>query len=72
MVLTIPLGPRERLSIGHVGGCGGGWWTMRWRRRRLPEWDDGGDPPPDGGVREPRVPRLPTLDGAVALDPDRS
>lgn len=28
-------------------------------------WEDGGDP---AGVREPRRPLLPSLDGAVALD----
>jgi hypothetical protein len=68
MTVTIPLGLRERLTIGRVPGCGGGWWTMRWQKRQLPDWH--GEEPPPAGDREPLVPRLPTLDGAIALPPD--
>jgi hypothetical protein len=66
MPVTIPLGPRARLTIGRVGGCGGGWWAMRWRKRRRPGWED----EPLGAVdRAPLVPRLPTRGGAIALSP---
>jgi hypothetical protein len=68
MAVTIPLGLQERLTIGHVSGCGGGWWAMRWRKRQFPHWNDDGSS--FGGVREPLPPRLPALDGEVALSSD--
>jgi hypothetical protein len=64
MSFTIPLGLRERLTIGY--DCG--WWTMRWRKGRLATWSD--DEPPSAGVREPLAPRLPTLGGEIALPLD--
>jgi hypothetical protein len=67
MPVTIPLGPRARLAIGRVGGCGGGWWTMRWRKRRLPGWED---EPPGTGDRAPLLPLLPRRGGAIALSRD--
>jgi hypothetical protein len=70
MSVTIPLGRRARLIIGHSRDVG--WWAARWRR--LSEGDlprDGDEGPPDAGVREPLHPRPSPRGGAVQLpEPD--
>ena len=73
MPITVPLGTRSRLSIGHNPEVG--WWAVRWRKPERsgwegwdPRWDDG---PPDAGVREPRRPPPSPLQGAAELpEPD--
>jgi hypothetical protein len=73
MQFTIPLGPQQRLTIGHGSTLvrnALGWWAVRWRKGAvLPVLGDD-EPPPPTGVREPLVPRLPTLEGEIALPPD--
>jgi hypothetical protein len=74
MQVTVPLGMRRRLSIGHSRRAG--WWIMRLRKASPRDWDhlawdDGEDPPPDAGVREPRNPPLSPREGTAALpEPD--
>ncbi len=73
MPVTIPLGVRSRVIIGHSSEMG--WYAVRWRKPPSrgwdewdPRWDDG---PPDGGVREPRRPSPSPLQGAAELpEPD--
>ena len=74
MHVTIPLGMRHRVRIGHSPRLG--WWTVRWRRPAGTGWegwnlgwDDDGSP--GAGVREPRRPPPSPLQGAAELpEPD--
>jgi hypothetical protein len=70
MSVTIPLGRRTRLIIGHSRDVG--WWAARWRRPPSDDWGTGWDEdPPDAGVREPLHPRPSPRGGAVQLpEPD--
>jgi hypothetical protein len=73
MPVTVPLGMRSRLSVGHSRVRG--WWAVRWRKTDPtgwkgwdPRWDDDS---PDSGVREPRRPPPSPLQGAAELpEPD--
>jgi hypothetical protein len=77
MEITIPLGTRERVSIGYgpserFGDYLASWWWFRWRKGELntQPWDPPPrDEPSSTGVREPLDPRLPSLEGE-ALPPD--
>jgi hypothetical protein len=70
MAVTVPIGPRRRLSVGHSPQAG--WWAVSWQKpSALDLWLLGGEDPPDTGVREPRVPPLQPRGGAAALpEPD--
>ncbi len=63
--ITVPTGPRGRLTIGFTRGAGA--WAIRWRRWRPDTGPD--DDPPNAGVREPVPNRPPSLEGACALEP---
>ena len=69
MVVTLPLSRRGRLTVAwtRTGGFRAAAWRAEPRCGLFPEGDDGRG---SVGVREPRRPRPPRLDGAVALPLD--
>jgi hypothetical protein len=73
MPVTVRLGKRRRLSVGHSRE--NGWWAVRWRKPPPTGWEDWDprwdDDSPGGGVREPRRPPPSPLHGAAELpEPD--
>jgi hypothetical protein len=69
MVVTLPLSRRGRLTLAwtRTGGFQAAAWRAEPRCGLFPEGDDGRG---SAGVREPRRPRPPRLDGAVAVPLD--
>jgi hypothetical protein len=67
MVVTVPVGRRTRFTVSWSRTAG--LWAVKWRPRPCGDAPEG-DGWDTGGVREPRVPRLPRLGGAIALPLD--